>query len=240
VKQYASGGAGPVPGGDPARGPDPARAGNFLKIIVDAWEIGRRREFIPVGVYQFVTIFNNTRFDFNLFRGESVAIWDSLGFCPSYSLLTFPFDSSVQSLMIEWSGITGVPAGNTQRCMIFLTEKNLGVEGQFRLPQSERGVIVPDRILYSGILSANNTTLFAASQKIIVRAAYFANTDELFDARITLVQVINAISRTILHRVNIPLSSTLSLGHLVFETNNVFILTEITGQVTCLIYGEGV
>ena len=73
----------------------------FMRVVVDAAATSSRAIGIPANVYNFVTVFNNSRFDFSLSRGLVFNPLDIIGNCPAYTLLTFPFDREVSNLLIR-------------------------------------------------------------------------------------------------------------------------------------------
>ena len=76
----------------------------FMRVVVDAAAPSSRAIGIPANVYNFVTVFNNSRFDFSLSRGLVLNPLDIIGNCPAYTLLTFPFDREASDLHIRWDG----------------------------------------------------------------------------------------------------------------------------------------
>lgn len=108
----------------------------MFKAIFDVGQSGSRIEQVPKCFYNFVTIYNNTRFDFTIFQGNSNNVRDIIGACPAYTTLTFPHDKLTDIVNIVWSGGGGVVTVGLERCKIFFTEENLGLLGQFRAPEA--------------------------------------------------------------------------------------------------------
>lgn len=105
----------------------------MLNFVLDMDRAGSRLEKIVKCQYDYITIYNNSRFDISLFRGNSLRNEDLVGACPAYSILTFPFDSAIEVLNFRWEGEQLIPT-TFERCKIFLTNENLGLVGEFRPP----------------------------------------------------------------------------------------------------------
>ena len=208
------------------------RTNIFHNVILDVNAPSSRVTTFPSDLYGFVTIFNNTRFDFILIKGVVDNPLEIIGACPAYTLLTFPIDRSISNVFIRWGGTAGI----TERCKIFFTEENLGLVGQFRPPALVLGT-TPDRIIFNGVASV--TTLVTATQKIIIRSIYIVNT-AVTASTITIAHRISGTNRDIVSNISIPANTTHALGYLVLMPNNDLRITAFTGTINILIYGEGI
>lgn len=245
MKQWATGGRGgrqvmeqpgaitPVMRGVPQAGDDL----NFMRIVIDANVAHSRTVEIPVGIYSFATIFNNSRFDFSLSRGSVFNPLDIIGNCPAYSLLTFPFDQETSHLFIRWDGTTG----SSERCFIFLTDDNLGLVGQFRPPAIAAAQTIQvvrenfGETLYRGVIAAE--TLFTAARRLDVKASYLTNTLTTAGA-VTLVHRRPGLADiSLLHGLSIGGNMTYALGFVAMESGDSLVVTAVTGTIHGLIYG---
>ena len=209
----------------------------FMRVVVDAAAPSSRAIGIPANVYNFVTVFNNSRFDFSLSRGLVFNPLDIIGNCPAYTLLTFPFDREVSNLLIRWDG----SAGASERCLIFLTDDNLGLVGQFRPPviaAVETVQIVRENFgqrFFGGVVEVG--TLFTAARATDIRAMYLANTLATA-ATVTIVHRRSGVGDVALvSEISIAGNSTVSLGYIPLATGDSIVATAVTGTVHGSIYG---
>ena len=209
----------------------------FTKIVVDANSPGTRNEIISRGLYQFTTILNNTQFDFNIYRGNTNDRLEILGNCPAFTIITFPFDINTGNVFIEWLGTTTT---NIQRCIIYLTNENLGLVSQFKAPQVQP-VATPtaaqDRLVFGGNVVIGN--IVTAQSRIVIRTMYISN-NTTNPATITLAHNRNAVNIPILPGISIPANSVVSTALIALEMNDILTVVNVTGSLTILIYGEGV
>ncbi|HSW57605.1 MAG TPA: hypothetical protein VLH15_04335 [Dehalococcoidales bacterium] len=211
----------------PLPGPDA-----FMRILLDVRDAGKRTEEVPPGMYRFVTIFNNSRMDFTVYRGNVADSLQIIGSCPAYTLITFPFDGHVSNLLIEWIG----PSGTTERCIVFLAAENFSLVGQFRHPQAITAG-VEERVLVSRQASVGN--LLQAASRILINAMFFINNDGT-EARITLAHHIGATPHLLLPNISIPGNNAGSLSQVVLDAGQSLNISAFTGNITILGYGRGV
>lgn len=105
----------------------------MMKLVFDVRVAGARLEQVPRCFYEFVTVYNNSQYDFSLFKGNSRETADIIGACPAYTILTFPHEKITDSVNIVWDGPASLLV---ERCKIFFTVDNLALVGQFRPPQA--------------------------------------------------------------------------------------------------------
>lgn len=208
----------------------------MIRFVFDVNEAGARLEQVPRCFYNFVTIYNNSKFDFTLFKGNSVSIADIIGACPAYTILTFPHDKLTDIVNFRWDGTPGTFA---ERCKIFFSEENMGLVGEFRVPQiitAAGETVIEERILF-----ASNTPsgiLLTASNKIRVDSMFFTNSGTT-EARITLAHNMAGVNLWLLNTHPLGVGMTGSLSNLVLETGHFLNLTALVGIVTIIIYGVG-
>jgi len=212
---------------------DDKKAGRFIKIIIDASNSSNRLETIPAGLYNFVTLYNNTRFDFILYDGNIRNPLNIIGHSPPYTLITFPFDASTTNLFIEWTGT----AGSVERCKIFVTHDNLNLGLPFRPPSISPAAVQPGRRIFGGVATA--TTIFTVTTLITVKSIYLVNVSAAA-AIIRMSHRRAGVDIRLLFDLSIAVNSTLSLGPMVFEAGDSLIINSVTaGAVEMSIYGEG-
>ncbi len=228
MKQYATG----RPGEVSLPGDMRLRANIFHNVILDVNAPSSRVTAFPSDLYGFVTIFNNTRFDFTLIKGVVDNPLEIIGACPTYTLLTFPIDRSISNVFIRWDGTAGI----TDRCKIFFTEENLGLVGQFRPPVVHATEIAPDRMLFGGVAVVG--VLASATQKIILRALYISNT-QATAGTITIMHRRGGVDVALVSGASIPGNSTQALGYLVLAAGDRIQVPGVTGSLHVLAYGEG-
>lgn len=189
VKQYATG----RPGEVSLPGDMRLRTNIFHNVILDVNAPSSRVTTFPSDLYGFVTIFNNTRFDFILIKGVVDNPLEIIGACPAYTLLTFPIDGSISNVFIRWNGTAGI----TERCKIFFTEENLGLVGQFRPPASP---------IISSIAKTPNVTYLWMPENFVWYHADFEN------AKIIQISPAGFSATTTAWQVLLPNSDILELS----------------------------
>jgi len=209
----------------------------FMRIVVDATAGASRAVGIPARIYRFVTIFNNSRFDFSLSRGIVFNPLDIIGNCPAYTLLTFPFDQETSDLFIRWDGTTGA----NERALIFLTDDNLGLVGQFRPPSIAPAHTIQmvrenfGTTFFRGVIAVG--TLFTATTICDVKSFYVTNTLDTA-ATVTLVHRRPGVADvSIVHRLSIAGNFTYAIGYIALEAGDSIVATAVTGTVHVLMYG---
>jgi len=209
----------------------------MVRLFFDVNRTGSRLEQVPRCFYDYVTVYNNTRYDFTLFKGLSTSVTDIIGACPAYTLITFPHDKLTDTVNFVWEGDT---SPLNERCKIFFTEENLALVGEFRPPQiSPIPPPVPtpqDRRLFAGLVSTG--TILTATSKIIIRAIYIANTAATA-SNITMSHRRSGIDTTLLPNISIPNNHTQGLGYFVLEAGDSIFVNAFTGTFNISIYGEG-
>ena len=108
-----------------------------------------------------------------------------LGNCPAHTIITFPFDINAGNILIEWLGIATT---NIQRCIIFLTNNNLGLVSQFKAPQVQplpTPTTAQDRLIFGGNVVVGN--IVTSLSRIIIKSIYIAinNTYDTNTSKIT-------------------------------------------------------
>lgn len=102
----------------------------MLELVFDMSTSGTRVERLPKNIYSYLTVYNNSRFDMRIYRGNTTNQFELLGACPAYTLISFPFERTIDYVRFAWEGVDGI----NERAKIYLTENNLGLVGQFRPP----------------------------------------------------------------------------------------------------------
>ena len=214
----------------------------MMKLVFDIGRVDNRVEQVPKCHYDFVTIYNNTRFDFVLYSGNSILTRDIIGACPAYTILTFPHDKLVDYVNFVWSGGAGIVTAENERCKIFFTAENMGLVGEFRPPEvsvvappPQPAVPVPQTI-FAGI-AAVMTVIPAQTRRVIIQAIYIGNTLAT-GGTITLVHRVAGSNRNILTGSAVAANTTLSLGYMVINPGDELLITAVTGTITFLVYGE--
>ena len=210
----------------------------MVRMFFDVNRTGSRIERIPRGFYNYITIYNNTRYDFTMFKGFSTSISDLIGACPAYTLITIPHDDLSDTVNFVWEGDT---SPTNERCKIFFTEYNLGLVGEFRPPQISP--LPPpvsassDRRLFGGVVATGN--IIIAATRFTIRSLYLAN-NTATAASITLSHRQNLIDTVLLPTISIPANSVLSLGFIALESGESLFVNNFTGIINLSIYGEGI
>lgn len=233
MKQYATG----RPGEVSLPGDMRLRTNIFHNVILDVNAPSSRVTAFPSDLYGFVTIFNNTRFDFILIKGVVDNPLEIIGACPAYTLLTFPIDRSISNVFIRWDGTAGI----TERCKIFFTEENLGLVGQFRPPAispAQTVQIVRENFgtrLFAGVLTAS--VIFTADRSTDIKSFYLTNT-------LTTAGTVTIVHRrpgftdiNLVSGLSISGNMTFSLGYISLLAGDSFVVTNVTGTIHGLIYG---
>ena len=209
----------------------------MMRLVFDVGRSGNRVEQVPKCHYDFVTIYNNTRFDFTLFSGNSVLTRDIIGACPAYTILTFPHDKLADYVNFVWVGGAGIVTIENERCKIFFTSENMGLVGEFRPPEIS-AVSMPQspQTIFAGT-AAIMAVVSAQTRKVIIQAIYIGNTLGTAGA-ITLVHRVSGVNRNILTGSAVAANTTLSLGYMVIMPGDELLITAVTGTMTFLVYGE--
>jgi len=191
-----------------------------MRLLFDVNDVGSRIEKIPKCQYNFVTVFNNSRFDFTLFAGNSVSVENIVGNCPAYTILTFPHEKLVDSINFVWGGGGGV---GFERCKIFFTEENLGLVGQFRIPE-DSPVNELDRELFSRRLVVGESVNLLATRKTVIKAGYICNRSGINGVFSLTIRSRFGDTR-LLSSTTITANSSLSIGFLVLGRGDRLILS---------------
>lgn len=203
----------------------------MLKYTFDINANGNRLERIPKCHYNYVTVYNNTRFDFNLHSGLAADVRNLIGNCPPYTIITFPIDKFTDQINFVWAS-SGPALTINERCQIFLTEENLQLVGQFRPP-----LLGEARDIFNG--NASVATLVTASRKISISAMYFANRDGA-NSTITFSFRRGGVDTHLLSNLAIPANSTLALGVFELLQGDSLVVNAVTGNISIIIVGQGV
>lgn len=207
----------------------------MMKLLFDVGESSARSESVPRCFYEFVTILNNTRFDFSLYKGNSSLVKDIIGNCPAYTILTFPYDKLTDIVNFVWEGGGGGSSDN-ERCQIFFSADNLGLVGQFRPPEKSPNVM-PGKTLFAG--NAASGDIISCSNKIVIDSLYLTNRDAA-DSTLTISHIRGGVSSTIVSNLKIPANSTYALGYFSLNSGDKLNVSSVTGNITINVYGEGV
>ena len=121
----------------------------MFRSIINTNKEGNRLLDVPKCVYNYITIFNDTHFDFTLYKGYTEDEEEIIGSCPAYTMLTFPIDKSADTINIVWRGSA---RKDFEKCMMFFTEDNLGISSTFNPPRLEGIGSTTTRIVASDVI----------------------------------------------------------------------------------------
>lgn len=210
----------------------------MMKLVFDVRVAGSRLEQVPRCFYEFVTIYNNSRYDFTIFKGNSRDTIDIIGACPAYTILTFPHEKITDSVNIVWEGAA---SPIVERCKIFFTEENMALVGEFRPPAVAAEATIQmvrenfGTTFFRGVIAVG--TLFTAARAIDIRAMYLANTLATA-ATVTIVHRRSGVGDVVLvPGISIAGNSTVALGYIPLATGDSIVATAVTGTVHGSIYG---
>lgn len=141
----------------------------MLKLTFDMNGDGSRLERTPSGLYKYITIYNMSRFVFTMFKGNTTLAGETIAICSAYTMVTIPIEGYIDVINFTWSGSVGTP----ERCIIYMTDTNLNLVGQFR-PISP--ITIVDNMNIASI-SEGMTVRPAATPHVLNLNAPAANTE---------------------------------------------------------------
>lgn len=210
----------------------------MMKLVFDVRVAGSRLEQVPRCFYEFVTIYNNSRYDFTIFKGNSRDTIDIIGACPAYTILTFPHEKITDSVNIVWEGAA---SPIVERCKIFFTEENMALVGEFRPPAVAAVATIQmvrenfGTTFFRGVIAVG--TLFTATTICDVKSFYVTNTLNTA-ATVTLVHRRPGVADvSIVHGLSIAGNFTYAIGYIALEAGDSIVATAVTGTVHSLMYG---
>ncbi|MBT9145996.1 MAG: hypothetical protein DDT42_01875 [candidate division WS2 bacterium] len=112
----------------------------MLRFVFDINTSGSRLIEIPQCQYDYVNIANNSQFDIQLFKGNSVNQLDLIGFVPPFTVLSLPHDKLVSVVNVVWTGATSTI---NHRVTLYYSINNLGWGGNLNAPVAVTPAVTP-------------------------------------------------------------------------------------------------
>lgn len=148
----------------------------MFKSVINANKQGNTLLDVPKCMYNYVTIFNDTHFDFTLYKGYTEDEEEIIGSCPAYTMLTFPLDKSADSINVVWRGSSRT---DFEKCMVFFTEDNLAISSTFNPPQLEGVGRNTTRIIGSDIIVPND--IQSILRQVLFSTSTTLNANEIYE-----------------------------------------------------------